>query len=249
MPAEENIKQRHQSHSARQGGFAFQEETLTRTLIIANGRPPTHPEIARWHRPGDRLIAADGGAGHALALGLAPHLVVGDMDSLDAEERTRLKRRGCQFIEHPADKDETDLELALLQAAQGGTAEIVVLGALGGRLDQLLANVLLLAMPALRGADVRLADARQEAFIVRGGDEVTVTGERGDTVSLLPLAGQARGIYTQGLKWPLSGDALAPGQARGVSNVVVSLPVRVRLETGILLVVHQFDGRDGGNKE
>lgn len=213
---------------------------MTRTLIIANGCPPTAVDIARWHRPGDRLIAADGGARHALALGLAPQLVIGDMDSLDRETQIRLKEQGCRFIKHPAEKDETDLELALLQAAREGAAEIVVLGALGGRLDQLLANILLLAMPALKGIDVRLADSSQEAFIARSDRETAIPGDAGDTVSLIPLAGNVSGIYTQGLKWPLSGDTLTPGRARGVSNVIVSPPARVRVKKGTLLVVHRF---------
>lgn len=211
-----------------------------RTIIIANGDPPTAAAVSRWWQPGDRLIAADGGAKNALSLDLVPDTVVGDMDSLDAGAREQLARQGCRLVLHPAEKDETDLELALLLAAQENVSEIIILGALGGRLDQLLANVLLLTLPELGGVSVRLADHEQEAFIVRGGDTVTVEGQVGDTLSLIPLIGDAGDIYTQGLKWPLSGDTLFAGPARGVSNVIVSLPVHIGLGEGFLLVVHRF---------
>jgi thiamine pyrophosphokinase len=213
-----------------------------RTIIVANGDPPTAKDVARWWQPSDRIIAADGGARHALSLGLTPHSVVGDMDSLDARVRERLRQQECRLVFHPAEKDETDLELALYLAVEEGATEIVLLGALGGRLDQLLANVLLLTLPELAGASVKLVGGEQEAFVIRGGARAAVEGQVGDILSLIPLNGDASGVYTQGLKWPLSGDTLFAGPARGVSNVVVSLPVRIRVEKGLLLVVHRLGG-------
>jgi len=211
-----------------------------RTIIVANGDPPTVEDLSHWWRPSTQLIAADGGAHHALALGLTPNVVIGDMDSLDVETRDKLTQQGCRLILHPEDKDETDLELALLLAAREEATEIIILGALGGRLDQLLANVLLLTLPELTSMSVRLVDAWQEALVVHGGTHVTVEGQVGDTLSLIPLTSNASGIYTQGLRWPLSGDTLSAGSARGVSNVIVSPPARVQVEKGVLLVVHRF---------
>lgn len=213
-----------------------------RIIIVANGEPPTVTDVNRWWRPGDRLIAVDGGAKNALSLGLVPNVVIGDMDSLDTETHDQLARQVCRLVPYPAEKDETDLELALLLAVEEGATDIVLLGALGGRLDQLLANVLLLTLPELAGISIRLADSEQEAFVVHGADEVTVEGLVGDILSLIPLNGDASGVYTQGLKWPLADGTLLAGPARGVSNVIVSLPVRVRVKEGSLLVVHRFGG-------
>jgi thiamine pyrophosphokinase len=205
-------------------------------VIIANGDRPD-PEIARYYaNQADLLLAADGGARHALTLNLAPHVVIGDLDSLDDAHQTRLRSSGTRIIVHPAAKDETDLELALLYAVKQNADPIVVLGALGGRLDQTLANVLLLTMPVLSGRDVRLADGPQTAFVIR--DQATITGQPGDTVSLIPLGGRACGITTQGLAYPLIEGTLPFGPALGVSNEMTASQAHVQLQDGILLCVH-----------
>jgi thiamine pyrophosphokinase len=219
------------------------ERNTIRCVIFANGDPP-NPETARRHaNHADLLVAADGGAHHALALELVPHVVIGDLDSLDEEQQTRLRSAGTRFFVYPAAKDETDLELALLYAAEQGARTIIVLAALGGRLDQTLANVLLLAMPALVGQDVRLIDGPQTAFVVRG--EATITGNPGDTVSLLPVGGEARGVTTRGLLYPLQEGTLPFGPALGISNELTSPQAHIRVRDGLLLCVHRsLEGRD-----
>src|SRR3954467_10916801 len=81
----------------------------------------------------DLRIAADGGARHFLELGLLPHLAIGDFDSLPPALLVKLEDHDVEIERHPAHKDETDLELALLRALQRGARRIVVLAALGGR--------------------------------------------------------------------------------------------------------------------
>ncbi len=208
-----------------------------RVIIIAGGRSRSD-DGRRWAPDGDLIIGADGGAARALAWGLVPGVVVGDLDSLTEEEQQELQAHGCRFIVHPRAKDETDLELALSYAAHQGAREIVVIGALGGRLDHLLANVLLLALPELEGVSVRIVDGRQEARLIRGGEAVTLSGQPGDLVSLLPVGGDARGVTTAGLAWPLAGETLRFGFSRGVSNEMTGPVARVEVEEGYLLVVH-----------
>ncbi len=209
-----------------------------RAIIFANGEFRNPAAFRAPITPDDLIICADGGTAHALTAGLEPHVIIGDMDSMDsisAAQCAQLKARGCRFITFPARKDETDLELALKHAVAEGADQIRVFGALGGRLDQTVANVLLLAMPDLAGVDVRIVDGRQEAFVVR--DEVTIRGRVGDTVSLIPLAGDATGITTEGLEWALSDSMLPFGLALGVSNVMTAATARVRVGAGLLLVV------------
>ena len=208
-----------------------------RAIIIAGGQAGDNG-WETWVQDGDWIIGADGGAGQALAWGLVPHLVIGDMDSLLDEDQAVLEVRGCRFVEHPGAKDETDLELALRYAAREGAQEIVVLGALGGRLDHTLANVLLLTLPILDGVSVRITDGVGETLLLRGGRMVTLRGSAGDLVSLLPLGGDARGVTTSGLAWALSGDTLRFGFSRGVSNEMTSHEARIKLDEGLLLGVH-----------
>jgi thiamine pyrophosphokinase len=209
-----------------------------RVIIIAGGQADPDTNWQRWVRPGDLVLGADGGASQALAWGLVPHVVVGDMDSLPEPERADLEARGCRFVIHPRAKDETDLELALGYAAGQGALDIVILGALGGRLDHTLANILLLALPVLSGLQVRIAAGQQEARLLRGGELLTVEGSAGDLVSLLPLGGDAQGVTTHGLAWVLQNDILRFGSSRGVSNEMVGHTARIKLEKGYVLVVH-----------
>jgi thiamine pyrophosphokinase len=209
-------------------------------VIVANAPDlDARPYLAQI-RAADALIAADGGALPLLRLGLAPQLVIGDLDSLDADSQTALLALGVELRRYPRAKDETDLELALLYAAGRGASSIDILGALGGRWDHTLANVALLALPELRGRRVRLLADAQELFLVR--DSATIDGRAGDTVSLLPLTHEAHGVTTRGLLYPLDDATLHHEQARGISNVLLEPPGQVSLRDGLLLVVHHDDG-------
>ncbi len=211
----------------------------TRALIFANGDLNDGPAVqAALAAASDALIvAADGGARMAQACGLAPQLVVGDMDSLSAEELGTLQAAGARLQRHSPHKDESDLELALLAAVHEGARWLRVLGAIGDRMDQTLANIALLAMDALRDCDARLVAGRQVLWLLDAGEH-TLQGRAGDTISLLPLGGDARGITTTGLEYPLQDETLRFGPARGVSNVMLGERAQVRLRTGTLVVVH-----------
>jgi thiamine pyrophosphokinase len=215
-----------------------------RVIIVAGGRPNQGDTWRRWVRPGDQIIGADGGAARALAWGLVPDWVIGDLDSLSARQQKALEARGCHFLVHPRAKDETDLELALTYAAEQGAQEIVILGALGGRLDHTLANLLLLALPQLAGRSVRLVDGPEEVLLLRSGEEAVLEGQPGDLVSLLPLDGDARGVTTSGLAWPLQAGTLRFSFSRGISNEMTGTEATIRLDHGLLLVIHRAMGRE-----
>jgi thiamine pyrophosphokinase len=217
-----------------------------KALILANGQLG-QPDVVRRRLARlrfDDIIAADGGARHAAALGLTVDRIVGDFDSLTQAERDELRQSGATSLQRPRSKDETDLELALLDAADVGATEMVVLGAAGGRLDMTLANVGLLLHPSLRGHSIQLWDAWETAYLLfpPGGE---ILGSVGDRVSLLPLGGEARGITTHGLAYPLASETLSVGPARGVSNRVATPNPSVELASGALLIVHA-PAEDGG---
>jgi len=212
---------------------------FTRALIFANGDLNDGPAVQDALRFAAEalIVAADGGTRLARACGLTPHIVVGDMDSLAPHEVDDLSRRGAEIRRYPAAKDETDLELALLAAARRGASWLRILGAAGGRIDQMLANIFLLALPALAGCEARIVSGAQTLWLIGPGDH-PVDGLPGDTISLIPLSGEARGVRTERMIYPLRRETLLFGPARGISNVIESQPARVALETGWLLVVH-----------
>jgi len=207
-----------------------------RTVIFANGEVTDPIAVRARLRSGDWLIAADGGLRHLQALGLAPHLLIGDMDSVDPSEREALEQQGTQLLVYPADKNETDLELALLHARAQGARDLLVIGAFGGRLDQTLANIALLAMPELRECSACLTDGRTDAVLVRG--TLRLQGRIGDQISLLPFGQEARGVRTTGLRYSLLGETLQAYRSRGVSNEMIAPATEIALESGLLVCIH-----------
>ena len=209
-------------------------------VIVANAPDLDATPYVAQIQSADLLIAADGGALPLLRLGCPPALVIGYRDSLDAAAMQTLSDLAVPLRRFRRDKNETDLELALLHAAQAGGTTIDVIGALGGRWDHTLANVALLALPELRERRVRLLADRQVLFLVR--DTALLEGRVGDTISLLPLAGAVHGVTTEGLQYQLNDATLSFERARGVSNVLLAPPGRVSIRAGLLLVVHHDDG-------
>ena len=209
---------------------------MTRLIIFANGLMPDLESARRLIQPGDVLFAADGGTQHALALGLLPSIVVGDLDSLTSDDRRRLDEEGVEIRQYPRDKGETDLELALRYAVEAGHSEILVVGALGGRLDQTLGNLSLLTAPEFVALDVRVDDGVEETFFTRSRCEVR--GRPGDIVSLIPWGGEVTGLTTNGLRWSLRGETLFPDRTRGISNEMSGETASILLESGLLLVIH-----------
>ena len=213
-----------------------------RCVIIANGDAPSAQTVQRWLRPGDTLVCADGGCHIALQMGLRPAIAIGDFDSLSDIDLQQLHALQVDIRRHPAHKDETDLELALQVAAALQPSDIVVLGALGGRLDHEMANLMLLAMPELHGQSTIIAgegleihaiDARQQPATLH------LLGRTGETVSLIPFGGDAHGIVTHGLHYPLRNETLRIGPARGVSNVMIADQAQIDVAAGLLLCLHQ----------
>ncbi len=207
-----------------------------RAVIFANGILESPRLAAGLLRPDDFIIAADGGLHHIQKLGLVPDLLVGDLDSVGGEDAAWLKERRIEVQQYPVDKDFTDLELAIQAALRRGARKILIVAALGGRLDQALANIALLSLTELKGVDIALDDGVTEVRLVES--RLEISGRPGDLVSLLPLGGPAVGVVTHDLKYPLRAETLTPGQTRGISNVMQGENAAVELAGENLLCVH-----------
>jgi thiamine pyrophosphokinase len=208
-----------------------------RILIFANGELPDLEAARKLLAPDDLIICADGGSRHALALGLTPDALLGDLDSMTEEELARVAGSKTAVIRHQPDKDETDLELALNHALERDPAFIVIVGALGGRLDHTLGNIALLADPRLIRRRCSLDDGVERVVLCRARTEIN--GAPGDLVSLVPWGGPAEGVRTDGLRWALRGETLMPERSRGISNEMLGDSARVFVEYGSVLVIHR----------
>ena len=197
-------------------------------LVITGGPVPrnlgTLPAV-------DMVIAADEGFDNARDLGIHVDLLVGDLDSASpgaAHQAQAVER-------HPADKDETDLELALAAVLNAGMESVTVIGTIDGRVDHALGNLLVVA--ADRWADLRihLRIDGTRAWVVR--DRAEVHGTVDDLVSLLAVGGQATGVTTTGLAWPLSNGVLEPGAGLGLSNQLAGPTATVEVGNGVVIVL------------
>lgn len=209
-----------------------------RAIIFANGKFTPPVQIT----PEDIVIAADGGGRHCLSQGVYPAYVIGDLDSLDGADLEALRSHGAQVIQYPQRKDYTDLELALRFAQSLPVNQVIILAALGERWDQTIANLLMPAAEWLeeKPLDIRLVDGSQELFLIRGGETARFFGRPGDTVSLIPLSGEAHNINTENLEYPLVHGTIRFGSTLGVSNVMLAEEASVSLGQGLLLctIIH-----------
>ncbi len=216
---------------------------MPRIVIFANGELPDLDAARALLRQDDYLIAADGGANHMLKMGILPEVVIGDLDSIDEDMLFDLTFAEVDIKQYSEDKDETDIELALRYAVELQPSAIMIVGALGGRLDQTLANLSILTNPTLPGIDIRMDDGIEEVFFCRtsaaNGGQAEVQGRGGDTISLIPWHGSVEGVHTEGLEWPLYGETLFSDKSRGISNRMVAETASIRIQSGLLLVVHR----------
>ena len=210
----------------------MQHNTKERIVVVFAGGASPPSEAAGWIPSGARVIAADSGLDHAHRLGAQADLLVGDLDSVSS---AAAERHEGDLARYPEAKDETDLELAM-DAAAAATADLVmVVGGHGGRLDHFLANAALLA--DRRWTDIRIV-------WLSGYDLATVIhrrarlyGKANDLVSLIPSGGPARGVTTEGLKWPLQHATLIPGSTLGISNRFTGFAASIEVRQGVVLAV------------
>ncbi len=208
-----------------------------KVLILANGEL-NKPAVLqkRIHAEAfDLVCAADGGARHADALNITLDAIIGDLDSLS--DLNRSINSHTKLISYPAEKNEIDLELALLYAAEQGADKIVIAGLMGGRMDMTIANILLITYAGFSSGRIEMWHEEQTGWIIKPPGE-DIHGQPGDTVSLIPLDGRASGITNTGFKYLLKNETLTQGKTRGISNLLKNQCAHVEFSEGTLLVIH-----------
>jgi thiamine pyrophosphokinase len=217
-----------------------EEGVSEETVVVVSGGEAPDPHAARAVPLGVPVVAADRGLDHALALGLQTSVAVGDFDSASPEAVAAAEASGTRIVRHAAEKDETDLELALDTALAMSPEHILVVAGDGGRLDHALSALLLLASPRYASVQIDALVGAARIHVVR--DSRVMEGSPGELVSLVPAHGPAVGVTTEGLVYPLRGETLDAGTSRGISNVFEEAHARVSLEAGVLLAI-----RPGGS--
>lgn len=198
------------------------------------GAGPTDPGLSLSPRPGDLLIAADGGLPAVEGMGLTPDLVVGDFDSLG------------QCPDHPntvvlpREKDVTDMHAAIDLGLERGYTRFVLYGGTGGRLAHTLANLQLLDRLAQRGCQGFLVGGGTVATAVHNG-ALDFPPSLSGYLSVFCSGAPAQGVTLQGLKYELTDAQLTPDFPLGVSNEFTGAAARVSVENGTLLVLWQGD--------
>jgi thiamine pyrophosphokinase len=222
----------------------------TRAVIFANGELRDEKKIKAQLGVEDFLIAVDGGYQHLKILGLIPNLVIGDLDSMQKFDVNQLQDAGVEFLSFPPEKNETDLELALLEATDRDYRKILIVAGLGGRLDQTLGNLALLKSPVFESFHIKMDDGCMEVWNLMSSiypEGLQILGEKGDGVSLLAFGSYGKKIFTEGLKYPLTGEDLLPYQTRGISNEMLGSIAMVSISEGELIVIHSRKGEKSNN--
>lgn len=207
-------------------------------LIVLGGDAPGRALLESCMRDADLVIAADSGLAAFDVAGLEPDLLVGDMDSVPADV---LEKYAGRIPEHRLNciKDDTDGVDALDMAIARSAEKITLLGALGGRLDHALANVMLLVRAHRKGAKAEILS--ESVRISRVDGYASLSGAKGDTVSLLPL-GRAEGVTLKGFFYPLDQAALESDYPLGISNVVTDDQAEIKADSGDLILFHYYGG-------
>lgn len=206
-----------------------------RALILGSGQDV--PKLPLMDSEDVLVVCADGGAALARKWGLRPAIILGDWDSLDLATLNYWAEREIPLKKFPADKDQTDLDLAVEYALEQRSTEIHIVGGWGTRVDHSLGNLELL---------YRLAQRQVPNFLYASGQKLSASWgnfkafvEVGSTVSLLPITPTVKNVRTEGLQYPLTDANLTKGSTWTISNQAVTENISVQFSEGILLVVFE----------
>jgi len=204
-------------------------------LIVCNGSIIDYSFYRKFFDEADFIVCADGGALHLQRLGIKPDVLLGDFDSIESEHLEYYMKQNVEILKFPAEKDMTDTELAVNTAIDRGYKNIVIIGGTGTRLDHTLSNIFLLKLMLDRGVKGRIINEYNEMFLIN--DSTEIEAEDGCYLTLLPLTSKVEGITTEGLYYPLRGEAIEMGSTRGVSNCFVEKKARISITSGILIAI------------
>lgn len=210
-----------------------------KALIVANGTIDSKEILIKYAKYSDLIICADGGAKHLTSVGLYPHILIGDLDSIEKRTLDQFISEGVELIRFPTKKDQTDTELSIEYAVDKGSKEIVLLGCTGSRLDHTLGNIMLLEKISKLGQHGKVVDGVNEIFLV--SDHLTLENTDDSYVSLISLNENSSIVSLVGFEYNLSKAVINRESTQGISNKIVSDIGEVTVHEGICLVIRSRD--------
>ncbi len=206
------------------------------TYVVVIGALAIAPEVVAMIPADARVIAADGGTDHALAAGLRPEVVIGDLDSITAAGLAWAHTH-AEVIAHPPEKDLTDTELALRFVADRHPRRVILLSGGGDRLDHTMAAFGALGAPELTGIpELECWWGGQYAIVLHGPARIRRAVTPGSRLSLLALQGACSGVTVAGTQWALTNAELSALSGHGLSNLAVSAQIQISLSAGVLTI-------------
>lgn len=186
------------------------------------------------------IVAADGGIKHCMNMHIFPDIVIGDMDSINIKLMENLSKntKDIKFINSSSEKDESDTQLALDYIIEQKINDVIILGALGDRIDHSFANIILLASPDYDNKDIKIIDEKNEITVVKKPTDIN--GKKGKKISIFSLSPYTYFISTKGLKYKLKDEKLLFSPARGLSNIFISDKANIEIKNGQLLIVKEL---------
>lgn len=203
-------------------------------MIVANGDIKSMDFLRSAIAGRDYVICVDGAAKYFMCLNIYPNLLVGDLDSIDKKTLEWVQRNDIKVRQFPREKDMTDTELAVEFALKQNPKKITIAGAIGLRFDHSLGNIMLLYKIHKAGVDVAIID--ETNYITVTSDVLTMRCRTGQTVSIIPIGGDAKGVTLQGLKYPLTDHNVEMGSSLGISNESIAEKIVISVKEGVLLV-------------
>ena len=209
---------------------------MSKCVIVGGVKINNTDQIKKYIDETDFVIACDSGIESCKDIGVTPNLIVGDFDSHKKPDTD------IEIITLPTAKDDTDTMFATKEAVKRGFSEVVLLGAVGDRIDHTLANVYILSYLQDEGVKGMIVDDFSEMLIIsENGQNISRISDNYKFFSLLCLEGKVEGVTIKNAKFPLENGIITPNHQYATSNEVLPGEVaEVSIEKGSVLLVKVF---------
>ena len=209
---------------------------MKKCIIIANGRSPEKPTVNYFVKKGfSTIICADGGANSAMKLGIIPHYIIGDLDSIKKETIKYYKNKVT--IKKYKRQNDTDVEKCLKFATKNGYDEVALLGVTGDRLDHTICN---LGIVIKFYQKIKISLIAEKSILVPTNKFIKLISKAGETISIYAFNNTTK-ITSKGLKYKLNNTHLPFGERESTSNVSIGKEVILNVKGGIIFVIRDFN--------